>query len=453
MIKIIRDGFFRSVAILLGGTAFAQVVAVIALPLLTRIFTPSDFNVYATYIAIVSIVAVVGCLRLDVAIPIPENEDEAIHLLLLALLVSFLLSALIFAGLYFSKHFFLEFYKKNEVLKYYWLIPVGVWLASSYSALQYWAVRKKNFLSIAKTRVLQSVSSLVTQLVLGGLGVAPLGLLIGQAINGGAGIFRLGVSAWHDVYSFVPLIRANKFISALKLNSRFPKYSVPEELANALAIQAPIIIIGFVAFGAEAGFLLLAMRVMQSPISMLGSAISQVYLSKAPDSERTGSLALLTGDVIGKLFKFGIGPIVFISLVADPLAGFVFGASWTRVGSIMLWMLPWSALQFMASPISVVMYVRDKQREMLFLTLFGLLIRGMAMGSAWAYFDHHFSEFYALSSAFFYLICFIVFSRAARLDCSVLLKKLIPGSGVVGAWLIFGVLSKIVLINFLNHGS
>ncbi|MGB3423193.1 MAG: oligosaccharide flippase family protein [Castellaniella sp.] len=440
-------------AVLLGGTALAQLVVVVALPVLTRVFTPDDFNVYATYIAIVSIIAVIGCLRFDVAIPIPEKEDDAIHLLILSLFASFSISFLLFFGFYFFRHLVINFSSANDVFDYYWLIPIGVWLASTYSALQYWAVRKKSFLSIAKTRVLQSVSSVAVQLGLGGVGIAPVGLLIGQAINGGAGILRLGIEAWLDVKYKFRYVGKDKFISVFKENSKFPKYSVPEELANALAIQAPIIIIGFAAFGAEAGFLLLAMRIMQGPISMLGSAISQVYLSKAPDSERMGELAQLTGDVVGKLFKFGVGPIFFISVVADPLAEFILGKSWGRVGIIMLWMCPWSVWQFMSSPISVVMYVRDRQRAMFFLTLFGLAIRGVAMGIAWLYFKEYFSEFYALSSALFYLICFIVFSRAARLDFQVLYRKCAPGGFVVSLWIISGVVLKLAVIGMVNYGS
>src|SRR5690606_10299427 len=115
----------------------------------------------------VSIFSVIGCLRLDVAIPLPEREEDAVRLLLMSLGASFLISIVLFLGLNVYSYFFSSGFNQERVLEYSWLIPVGVWLASSYTALQYWAVRKKNFISITKTRILQSISSIAVQLVLG----------------------------------------------------------------------------------------------------------------------------------------------------------------------------------------------------------------------------------------------------------------------------------------------
>lgn len=453
MIKILQDGFIRSVAVLLSGTALAQALSVAALPVLTRIFTPSDFKVYAVYLSIVSIFSVIGCLRLDVAIPLPEREEDAVRLLLMSLGASFLISIVLFLGLNAYSYFFSSSLNQERVLEYSWLIPIGVWLASSYTALQYWAVRKKNFISITKTRILQSISSIAAQLVLGWAGFAPVGLLVGQVMNGGAGIFRLGREAWQDISIHLHAINIDKLAETFSRNSKFPKYSVPEELANALAIQAPIIIIGFVVLGAEAGFLLLAMKIMQGPISILGKAISQVYLSRAPDAERVGGLSQLTEDVLLKLFKFGVGPILFIGIVADPFSEIILGPSWGRVGVLILWMTPWFALQFVASPISVVMYVRNKQRELLVLTTCGLLIRMVAIGVAWEYFPNYFSEFYAISSGIFYLICLIVFSKSAYIGFIRLFRNFYLASSILAVWVFAGLILKAIAVGVISHAG
>jgi len=49
-LRELRDiKFVRSIGILVGGTAFSQLLALIVLPLLTRIYTPEDFTILATY--------------------------------------------------------------------------------------------------------------------------------------------------------------------------------------------------------------------------------------------------------------------------------------------------------------------------------------------------------------------------------------------------------------------
>ena len=67
-----RASFARSVGVLAGGTAVAQGIGVLALPLITRLYTPEDFSVLAVYSSILGIVAGVACLRLDVASQCPR---------------------------------------------------------------------------------------------------------------------------------------------------------------------------------------------------------------------------------------------------------------------------------------------------------------------------------------------------------------------------------------------
>ena len=83
-----QNGFVRSAGILVGGTAGAQALTVLALPLLTRIYSPEEFSLLAIYVAMLTMLSVVACLRLEIAIPLPDNDNEAANLLGLALLSS-----------------------------------------------------------------------------------------------------------------------------------------------------------------------------------------------------------------------------------------------------------------------------------------------------------------------------------------------------------------------------
>ena len=69
-----QGGFFKAVSVLVGGTAFAQLIGFICLPILTRLYTPEDYSVLGVYVAIVSILSVVSCLRFEIAIPIAKSD-------------------------------------------------------------------------------------------------------------------------------------------------------------------------------------------------------------------------------------------------------------------------------------------------------------------------------------------------------------------------------------------
>ncbi len=73
---LLRHGFIRSVGVLVGGTAAAQVLMVLVLPLLTRLYTPDDFSVLAVYASILGIVTIAACLRMEIAIPLPQHEED-----------------------------------------------------------------------------------------------------------------------------------------------------------------------------------------------------------------------------------------------------------------------------------------------------------------------------------------------------------------------------------------
>src|SRR5690606_24663663 len=79
--------FAAAVAKLVSGTLGAQLIGIAALPVLSRLYTPSDFKALAVYTAIVSILSVVACLRFDFAIPLPKSDFSAANLLVMSLMV------------------------------------------------------------------------------------------------------------------------------------------------------------------------------------------------------------------------------------------------------------------------------------------------------------------------------------------------------------------------------
>lgn len=214
---------------------------------------------------------------------------------------------------------------------------------------------KKAFNTIAKTRISQAIGSICTQLGLGWVGLTPLGLILGQIASGGTGLISLTCLAVKDGRSISNKVTRKTLQENLSKYSHHPKYSPPEALMNSAGIQVPIILIASTAIGQEAGFLMLAMRVMQAPMGLIGGgAIGQVYLSRAPEERRGGILANVTSSTISDLLKVGAGPLLFAGLVAPNAFSLAFGEEWCRAGELVSWMTPWLFMQLLASPISII---------------------------------------------------------------------------------------------------
>ncbi len=439
------SGFLADVAKLSVGTLSARLIAIIALPVLTRLYSPEDFAVLATYLAILGIVSVVACLRLDIAIPLAETDEDGVNLLALALSALALLTLIMTLLTTAISDRLAVWIGIPDIKPYLWLVPIGIALAGTYSAFQYWATRMKRFGHVARTRVTQSLLGTATMLSMGWLAITPLGLLLGNAFSFGAGGFGLALGSLRNEAALLRQITVSKMMGVMRRYKRYPLFSTPEALLNVAGQQVPVLIIAATA-GTEAGFLMLAMQLMTIPMSLLGSSISQVYMSRAPGALRDGRLPELTHSIMRRLALIGVPSLLIVGFLAPSLVPYIFGAEWARTGVIIAWMIPWIALQFITSPVSMVLYVVGRQRAMLVLTTLGFVVR---VGSVLLALHLVVSPVagFAIGSAIFYvLLLSFVLSAAGGTQ---LRQLMAVGTTYLNPWVLIPVALTLTITAFL----
>lgn len=421
---------------LVGGTAVAQAITIAALPILTRLYSPDDFAILAIYTSLLSILTVIACLRLDIAIPIPKEDGEAIDLLKLSLIFTFITSAITTLGLWLFGDMLLDKLNKELLKPYVWLLPIGVLLGGCYSTVQYWSMRKKNFKAITQTKIAQAAGGTAAQLGFGSIGkMGPLGLISGHILISGLGIFKLGRYALKDIRFNEQAKPKGGLVGTLKKYEKFPKYSTLEAFANIAAIQLPILIIGTMAIGPEAGYLMLAMKASALPLGVIGGAVSQVYLSQAPEELRAGRLGEFTAGIVAKLIAVGVGPLVAIGILAPCVMGFILGPEWSRTGEIVLLLTPWFIMQFLSSPVSMALHVTGNLKLALANQIYGFVLRvGLTLLAAY-FFKERLVQLYALSGFLFYSVYFLVVMYTTGVRPAQLGRKLLKPIGYVFVWL------------------
>jgi O-antigen/teichoic acid export membrane protein len=435
-----RSSFARGVGVLAGGTAVTQAIGVMVLPAITRMYTPEDFSVLALFSSIMGILAGIACLRLDIAIPLPEHEDDSANLLGLAMLCSTAIALLgVLVVWCFSENIANFAGQPGMGLQpFLWMIPLGIWLSGTSSAIQFWAIRKRWFTSIARTRISQTLGSTGTQLVCGLMSIpGPFGLLFGVLIANSFGVFGLCQRAWHEDKKNLQSINFVNMRRQIYAYNRFIKYSTFEAIANNGSIQIPIIIIGIVAIGPEAGYLLLAMRMIMIPTSLIGGAVSQVYLSQAPEEHRDGKIGSFTLKTIEGLLKVGLGPLLFVGIVSPVAFSFIFGKEWGRAGEMVAWMMPLCILQFISSPVSMSLHITNHHQTALNLQIFGFILRVGAAWLAMIFANEYVFEVYALTGLLFYGIYLVIIVRITGCKLSELLKLFINRPVLSLIWISF----------------
>lgn len=427
-----------SILKLVSGTGLGHLLTFLALPILTRLFSPESFEVLAIFSSLVIIISSAVCFRYEIAIPLPKKDSDGLALLLISILSALIISILLFIFTFCFKER-LSYLAKIDV-SFLLMIPFGVFLAGSFNALQFWSTRKKDFTLIAQTRVGQSFAMNSFQVGSAFLSF-PAGLVWGQLLSYSVGSISICKKLLKTHRAIISRLTYKKLKHNALRYDQYPKYSTFEVLANNAGIQLPVVLIAVYIVGPEAGYLFLALKIMQVPMALLGGSIAQVFYAEVANSDKE-KISTSCEKSISSLLKLGVGPIIFIGLVTEVFAVYVFGDNWQRTGEIMALLTPWFALQFLASPISMVMHVANAQKQALILTLFGFAIRVGGLVATHYLFQDHYIEILGVASALFYLTCLLTFAYIARISVKRLFKSCKIGVLIVFVWSMFGILIK-----------
>jgi O-antigen/teichoic acid export membrane protein len=396
-----KSTFARGVSVLVGGTAGAQLLMVLAAPLLTRLYTPEDFGLLAVYAGLLALFTVVASLRYELAIPLPESNAEAANVLVLSLLVVLLMTGISAIMVLLTGEQIALALESPKLANYFWLLPLGVLLSGIYNVFNYWAVRTKHFGDIARTRISQTLATLAVQLL--GYKSGGIALLFGQAGGQGVGSLRLARSALkHKEFNSWSWAGVG---AAAKRYKQFPIFSTWSGLFNTAGTQLPPLMFAAFFSAGAAGLYALAHRVLAMPMSILGDAIGKVFFSNAAEAYREGRLAPMVEKVHRKLAEIAMPATLLLVIAGPELFAFAFGHNWREAGEFARYMAPWLYMVFITSPLSTLFSVLERQRlGMLFqAALLVIRLAAILVGAYWLQALLPTVILFSLVSAFFWV--------------------------------------------------
>ena len=87
----------KNILTLMSGTVLAQAIPIAITPILSRIYTEEDFGILAIYVSIATIVSVIATGRYEMAILLPREDEDAINIAALSMLIVSLFTFLSFS--------------------------------------------------------------------------------------------------------------------------------------------------------------------------------------------------------------------------------------------------------------------------------------------------------------------------------------------------------------------
>src|SRR5690606_7807845 len=145
-----KSEFSKNVIILMTGTTVAQAIPITITPILTRMYSPEDFGVLALFVAITAILGSIANGRYELAIMLPDSDDDAINIAAMGMLIASILALLPFMPAVFLNDSISAKLENSFIGFWLYFVPSVVWLLGLYNILNYLNNRKQCYKDIAK---------------------------------------------------------------------------------------------------------------------------------------------------------------------------------------------------------------------------------------------------------------------------------------------------------------
>lgn len=382
MKKILEKYIDSSVLTLLSGTAFSQLIPILASLILTRIYQPSQFGLYAAYFAVVFPLSIISSLRYEMTIILPRRIQHASMLFLSSTILCSIFCCILWVILAGA----LTFYQPSDVLyiNYSWvqLIPVGVFFTTFFQIMSIWSNRLETYGILAQARIYQTIISAIFSIGLGYLKADVMSLILGNITGLFFGntfiLLRHRKTFCFENSSLNYLYR--KSLVLLKENIKTPKYLLPAHLINAIYSQIPIYLFSFFYGPTVVGYFSLAQRSVRLPTAVISNSFGEVFRQRASQLFTSKkSIVKVYKRTLKKLIIIAAAPFLVLGLMGPSLFSFFFGTTWNESGAYVQVLVIMYFMQFISTPFNSIFLIYQRQDIELRINVISVVLNTMIL--------------------------------------------------------------------------
>lgn len=343
-------------------------------PLLTRLYTPSDFGTLAVVTAVASILGAAATLGTDRALVIAHDAATTRALVVLGLLSTVLVGAAAAAAAWALRGGAARWFDAPSLKDLWWIVPVTVVAVGAQRIASAVLARQRQHRSIAVRNACQGIGQSVWNLTMAAVG--PIGLVGGLAagrFTALLGMVRLRRGGW-------PSVTPRGIGDAVRRHRRFLVITPWSSMLNVIGQQAPSLLIAAVHGSAAAGFVALTMRVLGAPVGMVADATAQYAAGAFGLRVRSGTTVRgLLVSLVVRLATAGAVAVLVVVLLGPTVFSTVFGAEWAVSGTYAQVLVPAFAIQVAVSPVTQLLSMLGRQGAQLGWDTARLVLSAMAV--------------------------------------------------------------------------
>ncbi len=362
-----RSRFARNVWQVARANVLAQLLPVLAAPLLTRLYSPADFGAAAIFAAVLGFALAVGTGRFEWSVPSARSAGMAAALLVCGLVVLLLATPIAALAWWLAANgaagpeaataagsagrWLPQALSPTGAAMAAALLALAMAGAGAQQMLSAWHVRSADLSAVGRSKVTRSIANVAAALA--GASFGWWGLIAGLVAGAWVGLGTLIRQAHGLTGQLGRLTRPRLAAAARRYRAEAAWSTLASALNTATFAVAPLMLARHYS-AAEVGYFALMQRVALGPIGLIGSAVSQSFWAEAAQLLRRDvpALRLLYRRSTLRLAWVAL-PLALLALAGPLYIGLLFGAeAWQAAGWVLAASVPMLVGQAVISPLS-----------------------------------------------------------------------------------------------------
>lgn len=360
------------------GTVLAQLINIVAQPVLTRLIPAESLGIYTYIVSMATMIIPVASLKLDMLIVSEEDDREAQYITDICVYINIIISLIYFLVIALGFNFPGEniFNKYGMII---FLVPLLVFTNGIRFLFISYNNRYKRYKLISSIAILREAARAIIQVGAGFLSMGAGALSMGYALSP---VFGLHL----QMKSYLKKLKERKLANwvktkeiVFKKGKRQILYLVPAQFIN--SFSSSLITISITAlFSSEIlGYYSAGVRILDIPIIFITSNVSKVCYQKISEDvlNKKPILKLFLSVMFVLLIVSAVG-FTLLYMIAPQLSGIVFGSGYEIAGQYIRCLCIMYAIRLVATSFAGVYTIFNKQNFEFFLNV---LLIGVALFS------------------------------------------------------------------------
>ncbi len=353
----------------------SQLLMLAATPILTRIYSPESFGIYAVFFSTLTLLTLFGSGRYEHAIVLQNTNRDVFAVVDLIVILS--ISITVFFAFTFGLLLFLgiDLEKMGYSLpyNYFFFIPLLIILLSINSGLTYVLLKERHYRYSSYVVLGQSVLTILLSIFLGYLNNDVSGLIIG---------FFFG-----NLFSFILLLYFSSYYKNFQKNTlgytlglakryiNFPKFLLLSDLsASAVQYMTPILLIS-VYDSFLIGNYSMATRFLRLPTLIIATSLTAVFRNDFAVVFNQGlKFSQKYKFYLTRLVVFGLLFFLLLYFISPFIFTYMLGDKWNLVGDIAQLLIVMIFFEFISIPFNSIYNFYNKQHLLMSFQLLNVFI-------------------------------------------------------------------------------